>query len=274
MSELSDKVATRAQTGIQPGSSTADSVASMLAANWQAIKSVIPKHVTPERLTRIAITTIKGNEKLQKCTAVSLVGAVLQCVRFGFEPNTTGECYIIPYGNQAQFQLGYIGHVQLMYRSGMVSSVGAVEVCENDECDFDYGPQSKPSVKKAKGERGEIIGYFAWVTLKSGGFIWEYMTKEEVNRHRNKFSKQASGFGWKDHYDSMARKTVLLRVMKLAPKSVEINTALFADEKIVTDPMRLEDVDAVVLPEADESEETQIESVDAETGELFNGGTK
>ena len=259
--ELKNAVATRAEAGIQPGQNTMTRVADLIRDNMHVFREIIPATVTPERLTRVALTTIKTTPKLMQCSVPSLIGAIMQCARFGFEPNTTGECYIIPYKNEAQFQLGYIGHLQLLHRSGMVSGVGATEVCENDEREFSYGPGSKPYVRKADGDRGQTVGYFAWIELATGGYVWQYMTHAEVDKHRKKFSKMPNGQGWRDNFDAMALKTVLLKAMKYAPKSVEINQALFADNRIVKDPLRIDDTDSAVLPDemmmAEEAEQPE-----------------
>jgi recombination protein RecT len=262
--DLKTAVATRAQAGIQPGQDVTGTVAQMLADSWKLIQTTVPKHVTPERLTRVAVNTIRLSAELQKCTVPSLVGAIMQAARLGFEPNTTGECYLIPYKGECTLQIGYIGHIQLMHRSGMVASVGAVEVCANDTRVFAYGPECKVSLVKAEGDRGDVIGYFAWVGLRTGGYMWEYMTKKEVTIHRNKFSKMPNGKAWRDNFDSMGKKTVLLKVMKLAPKSAEINLALFADENVTRDPNRLDDIDVTPLP----NEMMTVETIDETTGEV------
>lgn len=288
--ELKTAVATRAATGIQPGQDSLKRVTDLIAENMHVFKQVIPATVTAERLTRIALTTIKQNKKLMECTVSSLLGAIMQCARFGFEPNTTGECYIIPYKNrqgvmEAQFQLGYVGHIQLVHRSGMASSIGVTEVCENDTTVLAYGPRAVPSVVKATGERGETIGYFSWIELRTGGFIWKYLTKAEAKKHRDKYSKSykssqnRSKETWETEFDEMASKTVLLKVMKLAPKSTEINQALFADGRVTRDYLELDNAESTVLPEefmigehAQESDEPQdAEIVDPETpGSLFD----
>lgn len=267
----------RAQNGIattQKSEGVVDSVAQMLKSNWKAIQSTIPAHVTPERLTRVSLTVISGNRDLLECTPLSLVGAIMQCVRYGFEPNVGGEAYIIPYRNkktggrkEARFQLGYIGVAQLAYRSGFVSGVGATEVCENDEYVFAYGPGMKPFVRKAIGERGKVLFYFAWVELTNGGYLWDYMTKAEVDAHRDHFSKQPDGFGWRDNFDSMAKKTVLLKVLKLAPKSVEMQAAFLMDGK-AADPKRIDDVAAYVLPDDESMEPDEDEPAPAEAKEI------
>jgi len=268
LQDLNNAVATRAETGIQAGTDTLKAVKSQLAESWKMIQSMVPQHVTPERLTRIGINTIRTNPALLKCNVPSLVGAILQCVRFGFEPNSTGEAYIIPYQNEAQFQLGYLGHVQLLHRSGMIAGVGATTVCENDEYNFSYSPRSVPFVNKADGDRGKVRYYFAWVELKTGGYIWEYMSVDEVEKHRRKFSKMPNGKAWRDNFDSMAIKTVLLRVMKLAPKSVEINDALYVDEK-VTRGADIESPEDDGLHESD-AVDAESEVVDEVTGEVTN----
>jgi recombination protein RecT len=264
--DLKTAVATRAAAGIQPGQDKIGHVAELIQQNMQVFAQVIPSTITPERLTRIALTTIKTNKALLACDVPSLLGAIMQCARFGFEPNTTGECYIIPYKDKAQFQLGYIGHLQLLHRSGMVAGVGATEVCANDERDFSYGPGARPFVRKAEGERGPVVGYFAWIELRTGGYVWQYMTRPEVEAHRKRFSKMPNGTGWRDNFDAMALKTVLLKAMKFAPKSVEINSALFADNRVTTDYTRIDDAETTVLPE--ELMNTPEDTEDAEDAEM------
>lgn len=70
-----------------------------------AIKQALPQHIKPERMARIAITVFRNNPRLQACTPVSFLGAVMQSVQLGLEPNTNlGEAYIIPYGKTSTFQ--------------------------------------------------------------------------------------------------------------------------------------------------------------------------
>ncbi len=246
---------------------TDETVASMLKAQWKTIQSTIPKHVSPERLARIAVTTIRTTPNLMRCSAVSLVGAILQAVRLGLEPNIDGQCYIIPYGSEAQFQIGYKGMVQLMYQSGLVGSVTVTDVCRNDEYSFDYGPESTPHLRKAAENRGDVIGYFGYVKLTNGGYIWDYMTMHEVTEHAKAFSKSGWKNGalagtWKDHFDAMAKKTVILRLSKLAPKSVEVRDAIRLDNTVTQGV----EIDA---PEYVESVEVvDEESVDTTTGEV------
>lgn len=64
------------------------------------------------------------------------------------------------------------------------------------------------------------------------------MTVDEVNRHASKYSQTYKrGFGvWKDNFDAMALKTVLkLLLSKQAPLSIEMQSAVLADQAVVRD---------------------------------------
>ncbi len=75
------------------------------------IAKALPKALEPERFTRIVLTAISSNPKLQECTPQSFLGAMMQAAQLGLEPNTPlGQSYLIPYKNkgvmEASFQLG------------------------------------------------------------------------------------------------------------------------------------------------------------------------
>ena len=79
------------------------------------IKKALPSVITPERFTRMVFTALSSNKKLQACTPESFLGAMMQAAQLGVEPNTPiGQAYLIPYGNQVQFQLGYKGLILLI----------------------------------------------------------------------------------------------------------------------------------------------------------------
>ncbi len=94
----------------------------------------LPSVMTPERFTRIVLTAIRNNQKLAQCDKGSFFAAVMSSAQLGLEPNTPlGQAYLIPYGNECQFQIGYKGLIDLAYRSGEVSIIQAQTVYEKDE---------------------------------------------------------------------------------------------------------------------------------------------
>lgn len=104
----------------------------------------LPKVMTPERFTRIALSALSNTPKLMECTRNSFLGALMNAAQLGLEPNTPlGQAYLIPYENrkkgvtECQFQIGYKGLLDLCYRSGEVASVQAQVVYENDKFEYD-----------------------------------------------------------------------------------------------------------------------------------------
>jgi len=92
------------------------SLQGLIRAMEPEIKKALPSVITPERFTRMVFTALSSNKKLQACTPESFLGAMMQAAQLGVEPNTPiGQAYLIPYGNQVQFQLGYKGLIDLAY---------------------------------------------------------------------------------------------------------------------------------------------------------------
>jgi len=231
------------------------------------IKKALPNTITPERFSRIVLSAISNNKQLQQCTPNSFLAGMMNAAQLGLEPNTPlGQAYLIPYKNkgtlEAQFQIGYKGLIDLAYRSGQVKTIYAEEVYENDEFEYELGLEPKLVHKPAIKDRGEVIYYYAVFKLVNGGEGFTVMSKEDITRHMNRFSKAANaGFSpWQTNFSEMAKKTVIKKVLKYAPLSTDIMRKIAEDETIKTD--MAQDMSLV-------SDETEyVEVVDTETGEV------
>jgi recombination protein RecT len=232
------------------------------------IAKALPSVLTPERFTRMVLTALSANPKLQACTPQSFLGAMMQAAQLGVEPNTPlGQAYLIPYKNkgidEVQFQLGYKGLIDLAYRSGEITDIQAHEVHENDEFEYELGLNAKLRHIPALKERGPVILYYAVWHTKSGGYGFEVMSVEDIKEHAKKYSKaaQSSYSPWTTNFDSMAKKTVLKQALKYAPLKTDFVRAVAQDETIKTN---------IDVNMADMPDETVIEAeaVDRETGEI------
>jgi recombination protein RecT len=193
----------------------------------------------------------------------------MNAAQLGLEPNTPlGQAYLIPYKNkgtlEAQFQIGYKGLIDLAYRSGQVKTIYAEAVHENDEFEYELGLEPKLKHIPASKDRGDVIYYYAVFKLVNGGEGFTVMSKDDIDKHRNKFSKAAnSGFSpWTTNYDEMAKKTVIKKVLKYAPLSTDIMRKIAEDETVKT---KLADDMSFV-----EDEVEYAEVVDSNTGEVMD----
>jgi recombination protein RecT len=132
-------------------------------------EAALPSHIKPERLIRTAMTALRQNAELTKCSPVSVLGGVMTAAQLGLEINVLGQAYLLPFNNrqtgqkEAQFIIGYQGLVDLMYRTGRVQTVFAEVVCKNDKFEYRYGLNETLDHVPAEGERGELKGAYAYL---------------------------------------------------------------------------------------------------------------
>jgi recombination protein RecT len=230
----------------------------MLAKMENEFKRALPRHIPVERFMRVGITEIRRNPKLGECTPISLIGALMMAAQDGLEPGIDGQCHLIPRWSkktgtmEVNYQRGYQGILELARRTGQYSSILVRTVHENDKFDFEEGSGSFIKFKRALTNRGEPIAYFAFTRLSSGEESFTVISKEDAEKHRDRFaaSKDKSGniFGpWNDDFDSMAKKTVLLMHFKYQPKSVEIRDLVNTDDRVIT-----YDPEIGIIPQHDE----------------------
>lgn len=208
----------------------------IIKAGEKQFAAALPKHLNSERFTRIAITTIRQNPKLAECNAESLLGSLMTIAQLGLEPGVLGQCYLIPYGTECQLQLGYKGMIELLRRTGQLSDIYAYPVYSNDEFSIEYGLERTlkhiPAFTNPEG-RGEIVGFYSVAILKDGTRAFEYMTKNEVVSHEEKYRKgKFKNNVWEKNFEEMALKTVTKKMLKWLPISVELVENLRKDEQV------------------------------------------
>lgn len=263
------------QAQMQEAEKKDNSMVGLIRRMEPQIRKALPSVITPERFTRMVLTALSSNPKLQACTPMSFMGAMMQAAQLGVEPNTPlGQAYLIPYSGVCQFQLGYKGLIDLAYRSGEVSSIQAHEVHENDVFEYEYGLDPKLRHVPAQTDRGPVAFYYAVLKLKNGGVGFEVMSRDDVETFARKKSKAFNNGPWKTDFDEMAKKTVLKKVLKYAPLKTEFARAVASDESVKTMKMD-EPADMLDAPneiytienEPDKPEEVP-QGVDPETGEV------
>lgn len=254
------------------------------------ISAALPSHLTADRMSRIVMTEVRKTPKLLECNPKSLFGAVIQASQIGLEPGgALGHCYLIPYGKEVQLIIGYRGMIDLARRSGQIISIEARAVFEGDEFSYCFGLE--PNLEHKPGmNKGEPTHYYAVAKLVGGGLQWDVMTADEVNEVRDhsqgykmakKFNKSSP---WTTHPVEMGKKTVVRRLFKFLPVSIEIQRAIGLDEQadsgvhqcngavIDGDFTTFDDVEDHKSETKTESIKRRLkenETVDTETGEIY-----
>lgn len=234
----------------------------------------MPKHMTADRMMRIALTEIRKVPALGKCNIESFMGAIMQCAQLGLEPGSAlGHAYLLPFGSgkasdgkaNCQLIIGYRGMIDLARRSGQIVSLTARAVHENDVFSYEFGLDEVMTHKPADGERGKLTHVYAVAKLKDGGIQFDVMSKAEVDKVRSG-SKAGNNGPWVTHYDEMAKKTVIRRLFKYLPVSIEIQRAVTLDER--ADANLDQDNASVLTGDYTVLDDAQPEQVNTDTGEI------
>ena len=187
----------------------------------------------------LAITNPKMPD-LVRCSKESIFRSLREAATYGLELNgMLGQAYLIPYKEKdvmtAHLQLGYKGIIALARRSNTIKTIAAEPIHENDIFEVELGMGRKLSHKiDITKERGEVIGYYCLVELCNGGSQFKVMSKKDVEKHRDKFSKAYKPNDpnniWNKNFDAMALKTVAIQTLKLCPISIEAMDAVSKEE--------------------------------------------
>jgi recombination protein RecT len=234
------------------------------------IQAALPKHISPDRMARIAMTAIRTNPKLAMCNEASFLGALLHASQLGLEPNTPlGECYLIPYKDECTFQIGYKGLLNLAYRSGAYKRIFAEHVYPSDIFKSTAGLNPDLIHERIFPEEGDPHVYYAVYQTVDGGQHFVVWGKQRVIDHAKKYSQAygKAGSPWQKNFDAMAKKTVLIDVLRYGPRSIEMQSAMSFDNAAISVDTKatIDSNELVLLPSfQEEKEEIRLEDLAAQ----------
>ena len=222
----------------------------------------LPKHITADRMSRLALTAISRDKKLANCDAKSLFAAVVIASQLGLEIGVGGQGFLVPYNGTATFVPGWQGLVDLVSRAGR-ATVWTGAVFDGDYFDFALG--DSPYVKhRPAGEDDwrKITHVYGVGRVNNAQWpIIEVWPIARIWRHRDKNNKVGEKHYSFKHPEMYARKVPLLQVLKYLPKSTELSAAIAVAEAQESGANPVIDSDFVVSYEQHE--------VDKETGEVI-----
>src|SRR6185437_3767509 len=213
-----------------------DNFPAMLERFKGEIARALPRHLDGDRMARIALTSFRSNPRLSKCEPRSVFASIIIASQLGLEPGVMGQCYLIPYKDECQLQIGYQGLIELVRRSGKVTRIEAHVVHANDVFEYTVGLTTALVHKPVlDGDPGDPRLAYAVAEFDGGCFHVEVMTRSQIEaiRDRSQNVISAKKYGkktpWDTDPDEMWRKTLIRRICKYLPKSAELGTALALD---------------------------------------------
>lgn len=189
----------------------------------------LPKHLTADRMARLALSAFSSNPKLQACEPRTIAASIMTASTLGLEPGVNGQGFLVPYGRTCTFVPGWKGLVDIANRSGR-ATVWTGAVFQGD--DFDYALGHNPFVHHRPGEEDDpemLTHVYAIGRVKGSDWpVIEVWPIGKVWKHRNQYNKVGNNhYSYRDP-EMYARKVPLLQVLKYMPSSIELANALTA----------------------------------------------
>ena len=187
----------------------------VLADKLDSVADALPKDFNKARFVQNALALVNENPNIAKYGQQKIMAGLLKGAYLGLDFYSK-ECYLVPYGNDLNYQTDYRGAKKLAkkYSIRPIKDIYAKLVHEGDlfeekiiggEQSFDFKP--KPF------NDGKIIGAFAVVLYMDGGMAYDTMSLADLENTR-KASKASNSPAWKNFTGEMYKKTVLHRLCK------------------------------------------------------------
>lgn len=193
------------------------------------------------------LQVVNGNPELWEADIQSIYNAAATAAILDLPLNNNLQfAAIVPYRDKkrggmkvAQFQMMWRGFVQLAQRSGHMKTIHVIDVREGellhrdrlrDECIFNWIQDDNIRMKLP------IVGFVSYFRLINGFEKMLFRTLDELQAHGKKYSKtydRQDGM-WNTDFNAMCAKTTVKELLnKWAPLSIEMATAIQADQAVM-----------------------------------------
>ena len=259
MTNVRNAVAKRDEVAVEQAAqpSVASVVRQAIEAQSSAFRTVLPRHVDPDRFSRLTLAAVKATPELMQCFRTeqgqtSVLIAAMQAAAVGLEVNTpTQDAWLLPRKNkgvwEAQLMIGYRGLLKLARRSGTIETIYAEVVRDSDEFEWSRGLDRDVLDHKPGDGSGELTHAYAVARYKGGGYSFMVLNRAQVEARRNlsdswKNSNARPYSPWTKWPEAMWRKSAIRALIPYLDLSPDIDRAVHLDEK----PLHFDDEAGVI----------------------------
>lgn len=179
------------------------------------ISDALPSDLNKTKFVTNAMALLNADEKLKQCDQPSLLQGLMQSAVLGLDA-IQKECYLIPYGKRADFQISYTGmrKLALKYSTRPLKDIRSNVVREGDELTVTtIDGRTTYTFKPIAFNKKPIVGAFAVAEFADGDMQVEMMSDDDIKKIRNG-SKAKNSPAWSQYEDEMSRKAVTRRLCK------------------------------------------------------------
>ena len=209
----------------------------------QQMALALPKYLTPDMMSRCALTALLKNPTLLKADQASFTLALMNLAQWGLPPDGR-RAHLVPFWNSKANRFDvvaipdYKGLAELVLDGGNATGIHADVVCENDDFSYNLGEIVRHIVDFRR-PRGEPYAAYAMISLKEGRPKVEVMSRDEIESIRDNSqgwrafkSGKVNSSVWADFPGEMWKKTVFKRATKWLKLGDRAQMAVEADDAI------------------------------------------
>ncbi len=235
-----------------------DQIKQPLLAAQRQITSLLQDEAKSKRFMAASLV-VASSPALRNCTPESIVQALVGVAMSDLNIDTNiGHCYLVPYKDTVQLQIGYKGFIQLLFRAGWLVKCFPVYQCDQFTMSFD-GWDNKvnfvPDIDaRDEGDRDWVFQNLRGVYVVSrhadtkdeystfvSKAVIEKLRQNSPNQKVGNYTKPAdktrleAGLPigiWADWYIEMAQSKAIKKLAKILPiGDSRAQTAIAADDK-------------------------------------------
>jgi recombination protein RecT len=181
--------------------------------------------------SQFAIQFLQKNDFLYKTAMnnqASLQNAIINVASIGISLNPAKKhAYLVPRDNMVCLDISYIGLLHLAMSTGSILWGQCKLVRQNDTYE-NRGLDTAPFHSyNTFGDRGDVVGGYCTVKTPQGDYLTDEMSIAEIKKIQLMSKSASSKFSpWNNHWDEMARKTIVKRAQKYWPQIDRLDDAI------------------------------------------------
>lgn len=192
-------------------------------------ESLTEKSIVWAKESQFAIQAFQSNDYLGEIALknpASAQNAIINLAAIGITLNPASKmAYLVPRKGSVCLDISYIGLMHIAMSTGSIMW-GQCKIVYSSDTYRSESIDKAPSHKYSPfGERGEVVGAYCTVKTADGDYLTDEMSVKEIKKIQS-LSPSGKKGPWVDHWDEMARKTVVKRASKYWPKVDRLDEAI------------------------------------------------
>ena len=194
-------------------------------------KEALPPTMDESKFISVLKLTLNKNPKLLQADKNSLLQTFMSAAKDGLYLDGR-EAAAVQYGQSVQYIPMVEGIIKVLHNSGLIKTLCAEVVYENDLFDYELGTKQHITHKPLiTGDRGKPVCVYAIAVTTNQGEYYEVMNMAEIDKCRQVSKASSSPHSpWVKWFDQMAKKTVIHRIAKRLPKNDAISSVVSIDD--------------------------------------------